>query len=56
MQVPFTLDGPDGILRHLQNLMESKTSAVICVAEGAGQVSDILCLDGVEVLNCSYWL
>lgn len=36
-EIPFTLDGPDGVLRHLRNLLESKASAVVCVAEGAGQ-------------------
>lgn len=36
-EIPFTLEGPDGVLRHLRNLLESKASAVVCVAEGAGQ-------------------
>ncbi|XP_059670323.1 ATP-dependent 6-phosphofructokinase 5, chloroplastic-like [Cornus florida] len=36
-EVPFNLDGPYGVLRHLKYLIETKGSAVICVAEGAGQ-------------------
>ncbi|KAK1278692.1 hypothetical protein QJS04_geneDACA019637 [Acorus gramineus] len=36
-EVPFELHGPHGVLRHLQYLIETKGSAVVCVAEGAGQ-------------------
>ncbi|KAI8536384.1 hypothetical protein RHMOL_Rhmol10G0252900 [Rhododendron molle] len=36
-EVPFNLHGPHGVLRHLKYLLETKGSAVICVAEGAGQ-------------------
>ncbi|XP_058083737.1 ATP-dependent 6-phosphofructokinase 5, chloroplastic-like [Magnolia sinica] len=36
-EVPFTLEGPFGVLRHLEHLIRTKGSAVICVAEGAGQ-------------------
>ncbi|KAG2720138.1 hypothetical protein I3760_02G022300 [Carya illinoinensis] len=36
-EVHFNLHGPHGILRHLKYLIETKGSAVICVAEGAGQ-------------------
>ncbi|XP_074308500.1 ATP-dependent 6-phosphofructokinase 5, chloroplastic [Silene latifolia] len=36
-EVPFHLYGPHGVLRHLQYLLETKGSAVICLAEGAGQ-------------------
>lgn len=44
MKVPFALHGPHGVLRHLKHLVETKGSAVVCVAEGAGQVSeDIIC-------------
>lgn len=39
-EVPFNLHGPHGILHHLEYLLETKGSAVVCVAEGAGQ--DIL--------------
>jgi 6-phosphofructokinase 1 len=38
MKVPFTLDGPNGVLRHLEHLIETKGFALVCVAEGAGQV------------------
>ncbi|KAG2304823.1 hypothetical protein Bca52824_033474 [Brassica carinata] len=36
-EVPFNLHGPDGVLKHLNYLIGTKGSAVICVAEGAGQ-------------------
>ncbi|CAJ2647405.1 ATP-dependent 6-phosphofructokinase 5, chloroplastic-like [Trifolium pratense] len=36
-EVPFNLHGPHGVLSHLKYLIESKGSAVVCVAEGAGQ-------------------
>ncbi|KAK1370846.1 ATP-dependent 6-phosphofructokinase [Heracleum sosnowskyi] len=36
-EVPFHLHGPHGVLRHLEYLLETKGSAVVCVAEGAGQ-------------------
>lgn len=41
MKVPFTLDGPNGVLRHLERLIEKKGFAMVCVAEGAGQVSKL---------------
>nr|KYP42442.1 hypothetical protein KK1_036131 [Cajanus cajan] len=36
-EVAFNLHGPHGVLSHLKYLLETKGSAVICVAEGAGQ-------------------
>eukprot|EP00268_Persea_americana_P029639 TRINITY_DN2865_c1_g1_i3.p1 TRINITY_DN2865_c1_g1~~TRINITY_DN2865_c1_g1_i3.p1 ORF type:complete len:537 (+),score=85.12 TRINITY_DN2865_c1_g1_i3:307-1917(+) len=36
-EVPFNLEGPHGVLRHLEHLIQTKGSAVVCVAEGAGQ-------------------
>lgn len=36
-EVPFKLEGPYGVLEHLEHLIKTKGSAVICVAEGAGQ-------------------
>ncbi|XP_009599322.1 ATP-dependent 6-phosphofructokinase 5, chloroplastic [Nicotiana tomentosiformis] len=36
-EVPFNLHGPHGVLRHLKYLLETKGSAVVCAAEGAGQ-------------------
>jgi 6-phosphofructokinase 1 len=36
-EVHFNLHGPHGVLKHLKYLIETKGSAVICVAEGAGQ-------------------
>ncbi|XP_077212915.1 phosphofructokinase 5 isoform X2 [Tasmannia lanceolata] len=36
-ELPFNLHGPHGVLKHLRYLIETKGSAVLCVAEGAGQ-------------------
>lgn len=36
-EVPFELDGEKGLLRHLEQRLDSKHNAVILVAEGAGQ-------------------
>ncbi|KAJ3702686.1 hypothetical protein LUZ61_006391 [Rhynchospora tenuis] len=36
-EVSFNLDGPNGLLAHLEHLIETKGFAMICVAEGAGQ-------------------
>ncbi|KAJ7953533.1 ATP-dependent 6-phosphofructokinase [Quillaja saponaria] len=36
-EVSFNLHGPDGVLTHLKHLLETKGSAIICVAEGTGQ-------------------
>ncbi|XP_062119102.1 ATP-dependent 6-phosphofructokinase 5, chloroplastic-like [Humulus lupulus] len=49
-EVPFHLHGPHGVLRHLKYLIETKGSAVVCVAEGAGQVS----LDLVKSLYAKF--
>lgn len=38
LKVPSSLHGPHGVLRHLKYLIDTKGSAVVCVAEGAGQV------------------
>ena len=42
-EVPFDLEGPNGLLKHLEDRMRARHHAVICVAEGAGQ--DILNAD-----------
>nr|XP_018683169.1 PREDICTED: ATP-dependent 6-phosphofructokinase 5, chloroplastic-like isoform X2 [Musa acuminata subsp. malaccensis]XP_018683171.1 PREDICTED: ATP-dependent 6-phosphofructokinase 5, chloroplastic-like isoform X2 [Musa acuminata subsp. malaccensis]XP_018683177.1 PREDICTED: ATP-dependent 6-phosphofructokinase 5, chloroplastic-like isoform X2 [Musa acuminata subsp. malaccensis] len=36
-EVPFNLEGPNGVLQHLEHLIKTKGNAVVCVAEGAGQ-------------------
>jgi 6-phosphofructokinase 1 len=36
-EVPFELDGENGLLAHLERRLESRKHAVILVAEGAGQ-------------------
>ena len=40
LQVPFCLDGPNGVLKHLEYLLERQGHALVCVAEGAGQVRE----------------
>jgi 6-phosphofructokinase 1 len=36
-EVPFDLDGPNGVLTHLENRILHRRHAVILIAEGAGQ-------------------
>ena len=36
-EVPFTIDGPSGLLAYLDACLESKGNAVVVIAEGAGQ-------------------
>ncbi|XP_021835160.1 ATP-dependent 6-phosphofructokinase 5, chloroplastic [Spinacia oleracea] len=54
-EVPFTLDGPNGVLSHLEHLIRTKGAAVVCVAEGAGQellaAPDLKDLSGNAVLG-----
>ncbi|XP_052178747.1 ATP-dependent 6-phosphofructokinase 5, chloroplastic-like [Diospyros lotus] len=40
LEVPFNLHGPHGVQRHMKYLIETKGSAVVCVAEGARQIND----------------
>lgn len=37
-EVRFKLDGDNGLVQHLERLLELKGHAMICVAEGAAQV------------------
>ena len=36
-EVPFELEGPNGLCAHLEERLQRRGHAVICVAEGAGQ-------------------
>lgn len=45
-EVPFTLDGPEGLLVQLERRLQRKDHAVMIIAEGAGQ--DLLQADGAE--------
>lgn len=36
-EVPFVMDGPNGVLAHVEYLLEAKGHAIVCLAEGAGQ-------------------
>lgn len=36
-EVPFTIDGEDGLLVYLEHLLQRKGHAVVVIAEGAGQ-------------------
>lgn len=42
-EVPFSLDGEMGLYAYVRTLLDRKGHAVICVAEGAGQVGPRLC-------------
>ena len=37
-EVTFKLEGPTGLLAYLEKVLQNKGHAVLCVAEGAGQV------------------
>ncbi|GAU49978.1 hypothetical protein TSUD_238010, partial [Trifolium subterraneum] len=59
-EVPFNLHGPHGVLSHLKYLIESKGSAVVCVAEGAGQTKkyfkEIDVLADVKYIDPTYMI
>jgi 6-phosphofructokinase 1 len=38
-EVHFQLKGEKGLFKYLQGVLEAKGHCVVCVAEGAGQVS-----------------
>jgi 6-phosphofructokinase 1 len=38
-EVHFQLKGDKGLFKYLQGVLEAKGHCVVCVAEGAGQVS-----------------
>jgi 6-phosphofructokinase len=38
-EVRFTLEGERGLLAYMEDIMQHKGHCVVCVAEGAGQVS-----------------
>ncbi|VAI69829.1 unnamed protein product [Triticum turgidum subsp. durum] len=48
-EVSFALDGEYGVLQHLEQLIKNKGFCVVCVAEAAGQVSELI----VELLQNS---
>ena len=47
-EVPFELDGDNGLLQHLEKRLADRQHAVICVAEGAGQDLMEKDVNGVE--------
>ena len=38
-EVKFDLDGPQGLMAYIEKLLTERDHCVICVAEGAGQVT-----------------
>lgn len=50
-EVQFKLEGPTGLLAYLEKVLETKGHAVVCVAEGAGQVR----LSGLEGGGVGGW-
>ncbi len=45
-EVPFDLDGPNGLLAHLESRLQRRNHAVILIAEGAGQ--DLIDAEGTD--------
>lgn len=45
-EVPFEIDGPNGLLRHIEDRVARRAHAVVVVAEGAGQ--SFLKTEGVD--------
>jgi hypothetical protein len=40
-EVRFDLQGERGLLKYVQGLLDEKGHCVVCIAEGAGQVSTL---------------
>ena len=38
-EVPFALKGPKGLFAYVEKVLEERGHCVMCIAEGAGQVS-----------------
>ena len=36
-EVPFAMEGPNGVVEHIKSLLATQGHAIICLAEGAGQ-------------------
>ena len=36
-EVPFVMDGPTGVVAHLEKLLATQGHAIVCMAEGVGQ-------------------
>lgn len=51
-EVQFKMEGPTGLFAHLERVLEAKGHAVLCVAEGAGQVR-VICHRGGLGPHCS---
>lgn len=45
-EVKFAVDGPNGVLAHVDYLLETQGHAIICLAEGAGQ--EYVVQDGLD--------
>jgi 6-phosphofructokinase 1 len=45
-EVPFVMDGPNGVVEHLKYLLEAQGHAIVCLAEGAGQ--EFVMQDGLD--------
>ena len=50
-EVNFDLKGEHGLFAYVEKVLESRGHAVICLAEGAGQVSPVLIICKT---NCSH--
>lgn len=43
-EVPFVLQGEKGLFAYLEKVLENRGHAVVCLAEGAGQVCLLLAM------------
>ena len=41
LQVPFQLEGDHGMISYIKKVLDQRGHAVVCLAEGAGQVSAV---------------
>ena len=45
-EVPFAMDGPNGVVEHIDYLLKAQGHAIVCLAEGAGQ--EFVMQDGLD--------
>ena len=51
-EVPFVLEGSNGLFAYLEKVLEQRGHAVVCVAEGAGQVQQYQASLGLYTQRC----
>ena len=48
-EVPFALKGPKGLFAYVEKVLEERGHCVMCIAEGAGQVSSTASNPGLSL-------